>query len=318
MNTVRRVATGGILGLAALTLASCSEPAAPEAGGNGDGASGTLTVYTSEPQAKIDALNAEFTAENPGIDVQVFRAGTGDLNARIASERQTGSIGADVLLAADAPTFEKYKADDLLLQYTPADVDALDPNVVDPDGYYVGTRIIPTVIAYNTGTVSAPPTSWKELADPQYKGRITLPNPDVSGAAAFNTAVWLGQDDLGLPWLTDLVANEPVVAESNGPRRSGRRRRYSARRHRRRLPGARAGRQGIAHRRVVPHRRRSVHLPARRDLRGFRQSRSGPEVRGLPGQQARSGNRCGAAVPAGPVRCRHARGHTPRSTRSNC
>ncbi len=217
MNTVRRVATGGILGLAALTLASCSEPAAPEAGGNGDGASGTLTVYTSEPQAKIDALNAEFTAENPGIDVQVFRAGTGDLNARIASERQTGSIGADVLLAADAPTFEKYKADDLLLQYTPADVDALDPNVVDPDGYYVGTRIIPTVIAYNTGTVSAPPTSWKELADPQYKGRITLPNPDVSGAAAFNTAVWLGQDDLGLPWLTDLVANEPVVAESNGP-----------------------------------------------------------------------------------------------------
>ncbi|MDV8036041.1 MULTISPECIES: extracellular solute-binding protein [unclassified Rhodococcus (in: high G+C Gram-positive bacteria)] len=163
-----------------LTLASCSEPAAPEAGGDGDGAGGTLTVYTSEPQAKIDALNAEFTAENPGIDVQVFRAGTGDLNARIASERQTGSIGADVLLAADAPTFEKYKADDLLLQYTPADVDALDPNVVDPDGYYVGTRIIPTVIAYNTGTASQPPTSWKDLADPQYKGRITLPNPDVS------------------------------------------------------------------------------------------------------------------------------------------
>ncbi len=218
MNTVRRVATGGILGLAAaLTLASCSEPAAPEAGGDGDGAGGTLTVYTSEPQAKIDALNAEFTAENPGIDVQVFRAGTGDLNARIASERQTGSIGADVLLAADAPTFEKYKADDLLLQYTPADVDALDPNVVDPDGYYVGTRIIPTVIAYNTGAISQPPTSWKELADPRYKGQITLPNPDVSGAAAFNTAVWLGQDDLGLPWLTDLVANDPVVAESNGP-----------------------------------------------------------------------------------------------------
>lgn len=215
VNIVSRVAAGGILGLAAaLTLASCSEPAAPESSG---GTSGTLTVYTSEPQAKIDALNAEFTAENPGIDVQVFRAGTGDLNARIASERQTGSIGADVLLAADAPTFEKYKADDLLLQYTPADVDALDPNVVDPDGYYVGTRIIPTVIAYNTGAVSQPPTSWKELADPRYKGQITLPNPDVSGAAAFNTAVWLGQEDLGLPWLTDLVANEPVVAESNGP-----------------------------------------------------------------------------------------------------
>lgn len=218
MNTFRRVASGA-LGLAvALSVASCSEPAAPESSSGADGGtSGSLTVYTSEPQAKIDALNAEFTAENPGIDVQVFRAGTGDLNARIASERETGKIGADVLLAADAPTFEKYKADDLLLKYTPADVGALDPNVVDPDGFYVGTRIIPTVIAYNTNAVSQAPTAWKDLADPKYKGQITLPNPDVSGAAAFNTAVWLGQSDLGLPWLTDLVANEPVVAESNGP-----------------------------------------------------------------------------------------------------
>nr|WP_296771691.1 ABC transporter substrate-binding protein [Rhodococcus sp. (in: high G+C Gram-positive bacteria)] len=200
--------------LAAFT--ACSEPADPAAASD-ESASGTLTLYTSEPQAKIDALNAEFTAANPGITVEVYRAGTGDLNARIAAERETGKIGADVLLAADAPTFEGYKDDDLLLQYTPADASALNQDIVDPDGYYVGTRIIPTVIAYNTEAVTAPPTSWKDLADSKYKGQITLPNPEVSGAAAYNTAVWLSEGSLGESWLEGLAANEPVVAESNGP-----------------------------------------------------------------------------------------------------
>lgn len=218
MTRLRKVLAGVALGATVASVAACSEPEAPAAAPSESGSgSGSLTVYTSEPQAKIDAIAAAFEEENPGIDVQIYRAGTGDLNARISSERATGKIGADVLLAADAPTFEGFKKDDLLLQYTPADASSLDPNVVDPDGFYVGTRIIPTVIAYNTGAVSAPPTSWKELADPQYAGKITLPNPDVSGAAAFNTAVWMSTDSLGEAWIEGLTANDPVVAESNGP-----------------------------------------------------------------------------------------------------
>lgn len=218
MTFIRRPLTSAVASLAMIAaLAACSEPAEPATDDAGASGGGTLTLYTSEPQAKIDALNAEFTAANPDIEVEVFRAGTGDLNARIASERRTGSIGADVLLAADAPTFEGYKAENLLAEYTPADVDALNPDIVDPDGYYVGTRIIPTVIAYNTGAVTDPPTTWTALADPKYKGQITLPNPDVSGAAAYNTAVWLSEDALGEQWLQGLAANEPVVAESNGP-----------------------------------------------------------------------------------------------------
>lgn len=222
MTSLPRLVSVAALGtVAAFTLAACSEPAASDNDSTGTstaaaGSDETLTVYTSEPQAKIDALVAAFTEES-GIDVEVFRAGTGDLTARIEAERTTGEIGADVLLAADAPTFEGYKADGLLQQYTPADVDALNPDVVDPEGYYVGTRIIPTVIAYNTTAVDAPPTSWQGLTDPQYLGKITLPNPDVSGAAAFNTAVWLSTPELGERWLAALAANEPVVAESNGP-----------------------------------------------------------------------------------------------------
>jgi len=203
-------------GLAAALLAGCGgAPTDPPAdGGTGQA---TITLYTSEPQEKADELVAAFTESNPGIAVEVFRAGTGDLTARIESERASGGIQADVLLAADAGTFEDYAAEDLLLQYTPADVDALSPEVVDPEGYYTGTRIIPTVIAYNTGAVTDPPTSWAALTDPVHADRLVMPNPDVSGAAAYNAAVWLGEPELGERWMQDLAANRPVVADSNGP-----------------------------------------------------------------------------------------------------
>jgi len=213
--------TGAVSALAAtaIVLVGCSaaeaEPAAESASATAEAAS--ITLYTSEPQEKIDEVIAAFNEVHPEIAVEVFRAGTGDLTARIESERTAGEVQADVLLAADAPTFEGYAADDLLLELDTADVEALDPAVLDPEGYYVGTRIIPTVIAYNTAAIDTPPASWQELTDPAYGGRIVMPNPDVSGAAAFNAAVWLEDERLGEPWMSSLAANAPVIVDSNGP-----------------------------------------------------------------------------------------------------
>jgi len=219
-RTTPLVATAAfaVLGLALTGCTAAAEaPAATNAAVSDTLAAATITVYTSEPQAKIDAVVEAFNEVQPDVTVEVFRAGTGDLTARIESERATGDVQADILLAADAPTFENYKADDLFLAYTPADVDALNPDVVDPDGFYVGTRIIPTVIAYNTTAIDAPPTSWQELTEAEYADKITMPNPDVSGAAAFNAAVWLNEPALGEEWLEALAANNPVIADSNGP-----------------------------------------------------------------------------------------------------
>ncbi len=204
-------------GLGVVLLAGCTSAEAEPASSGAAAEEQTLTVYTSEPQEKIDELVAAFEEANPSIAVEVFRAGTGDLTARIAAEQESGEVQADVLLAADAATFEGYAADDLLLELETADVDALDPAVVDPESFYVGTRIIPTVIAYNTTMIEEPPTSWQELTEAEYANQIVMPNPDVSGAAAYNAAVWLDEPQLGDAWLEALAANEPVIADSNGP-----------------------------------------------------------------------------------------------------
>lgn len=209
-QTVRRRAALGSAALAGLLLSAC---------GTGDDGSETtsITLYTSEPQEKIDELLADFAEVEPEIEVEVFRAGTGDLTARLETDLNAGEPGADVFLAADAPTIEGFKEDDLLMELDSEELDAVSPEWQDPEGHYVGTRIIPTVIAHNTADDETAPASWQELTAADYEGKITLPDPAVSGAAAFNAAVWYLQDDLGEEWYEDLGANAPVIAESNGP-----------------------------------------------------------------------------------------------------
>ncbi|PCC36904.1 ABC transporter substrate-binding protein [Glutamicibacter sp. BW77] len=177
----------------------------------------TLTVYTSEPQAKIDQIVEAFEKANDGTNVEVFRAATGELKTRIATEKQSGKISADVILAADVPTFETYAAEGTLAKLDISNAAELDKKFVDEEGFWVGTRIIPTIIAYNTGALTEGPASWAALTEETYKSKIAMPNPDVSGAAAFNTAVWFQEAGLGQDWLEKLVANEPTVLESNGP-----------------------------------------------------------------------------------------------------
>lgn len=188
-----------------------------ESDSGSEAATGTITVYTSEPQAKIDEIIGAFQQEHEGINVDVFRAGTGELKARVATEQEAGSIQADVLLAADVPTFETYAEEGVLTELDIENQTELEDTFVDQENYWVGTRIIPTVIAHNTNAMPEAPASWEELTAEEYRGQIAMPNPDVSGAAAFNTAVWLSEDDLGESWLQDVVDNDPTVLESNGP-----------------------------------------------------------------------------------------------------
>ena len=75
---------------------------------------GDVTVYTSVTQDTVDAVLAALAEVNPGLAVEVFRAPTGELDARIATEQRTGGIGADVLWMTDPLSVQRYEADGLL------------------------------------------------------------------------------------------------------------------------------------------------------------------------------------------------------------
>lgn len=222
MSLKRRTLTAlALVAGAGLFVTACSEPSesgsSSQAAAEGDTV--TLTVYTSEPEEKVDEINAAFMEANPDIEVEVYRAGTGDLNARIATEKETGEIEADVLWAADAPTFEKYVADGDLAKLDGVEADDVIDEAKSDDNYYIGTRIIPTVIAYNTEVLEQDqlPESWADLTDDKYLEKIVMPDPAVSGAAAFNASAWKNNEELGEEWLVELGKNKPMIAKSNGP-----------------------------------------------------------------------------------------------------
>lgn len=227
----RTAVTVFALGASAALLVACSEPSedvsaaettTASSSANASDAAGekvTITVYTSEPEEKVDEINKAFMEANPDIEVEVYRAGTGDLTARIEAEKASGSIEADVLWAADAATFETYAAQGDLAELEDVDTSDIIEEALDAENFYVGTRIIPTVIAYNTEVVDQAelPTSWADLTDPKYAGQLVMPDPAVSGAAAFNASVWKNDPALGEVWITALGENQPMIAQSNGP-----------------------------------------------------------------------------------------------------
>lgn len=211
------------MGVMGLVVTGCGSAEGDSEGGSEGGSeeSETVTLYTSEPQENADTLISAFNEEYPDIEIQVVRNGTGNLISRVQSEQEAGEIQGDVMVAADATSFEQLKEDDAFAKYEPEGSENVDDDFKDSEGYYTGTRLISTVIGYNTNEVDEPPQSWKELADSEYEGQIGMPSPDYSGAAAYNTALWGSNPDLGWEWIEGLVANDPSVVEGNGDVQQG-------------------------------------------------------------------------------------------------
>ena len=174
-----------------------------------------LVLYTSQPDADAAKTVDAFKAANPGIEVQIFRSGTSDLLTKLAAEFSAGSPQPDVLLIADAVSMESLKKDGHLMAYPEANLDGFDPAAYDPDKTYFGSKLITTGIAYNT-QASEKPEHWADLAGEAYKNLLIMPSPLYSGAAAYQLAAFVNQDDLGWDYFEKLKENGVVAVRGNG------------------------------------------------------------------------------------------------------
>ncbi len=177
--------------------------------------SGKLVLYTSQPERDAAQTVAAFRKVNPGVEVDVFRSGTTEVMGKLAAEFAAGQPRPDVLLLADAATMETLKKDGRLLAYPQARVEGIEPGVIDPDRTYFGSKLITTGIAVNTAAKSRP-TSWADLAKPEYKGQIAMPSPLYSGAAAIMLGTMTERPDLGWAFFEKLKAADAVAVRGNG------------------------------------------------------------------------------------------------------
>lgn len=178
-------------------------------------AASTLTLYTSQPNEDAQMTVTAFEKAHPDIEVKWIRDGTTKLTARLQAELAAGGAAPDVLLIADSVTMESLKKQDLLAAYKSPEASRYDAQLYDPQGYYYGTKLITTGIAYNT-RAPVKPDSWQDLLKPELKNMTTLPSPLYSGAAQIHMATLMSDPQLGFAWYEKLKANGAMPQSGNG------------------------------------------------------------------------------------------------------
>jgi iron(III) transport system substrate-binding protein len=163
-------AVGG-LALAAAALAPLvSSPARAQ--------SGTVVVYTAWAEG-VNAIAPRFK-ERTGLDIQVVAAGSGELVRRLQAE--SGRPLADAIVSVGGESIDASPR--LFTAYEPAGVPFV-PGIKTSANWTPFSVTLPTTLIVNTQLVPAAeiPTSWRDLADPKWKGRVAFAGADRSGSA---------------------------------------------------------------------------------------------------------------------------------------
>ena len=157
------VLTLGVLGGSGL-LAACGGESGP-----------TLTVYSGRHYG-IESAFEQFEDET-GVNVEFLTGNDAELRERISAEGD--ETEADVYLTVDAGNLWRAAEDDLFQPVHSATLDeAIPPELRDSEGRWFGLAVRTRTIVYNTELVDLAdvPTTYEELAEPEYKGRLCLRN----------------------------------------------------------------------------------------------------------------------------------------------
>jgi iron(III) transport system substrate-binding protein len=198
-----------VLALACLTVSAGGAP--PPAG-----AQGAITLYTSESQDKVNEMKADFEKRQPGTTLNIYRSGTQVVIGKLQAEIQAGAVQADLVWMADIDFFAQLARKNLLQAYTPPEAERAPAKFRYEGGRYHEVRLIFNTVGFNTLRVTTRPTSWKDLADPRFKGKVGMASPFYSGAAFSTLGTLVPHQAFGWDYFRRLKDNGVVVEQSNG------------------------------------------------------------------------------------------------------
>ena len=179
-------------------------------------AQGTLTLYTSESLDKVNEMKADFEKRQPGTTVNIYRSGTQVVIGKLQAEIQAGAVQADLVWMADIDFFAQLARKHLLVPYTPPEAERAPAKFRYEGGRYHEVRLIFNTVGFNTLRLKERPTSWKDLADPRYKGKVGMASPFYSGAAFSTLGTLVPHPAFGWEFFRRLKDNAVVVEQSNG------------------------------------------------------------------------------------------------------
>jgi iron(III) transport system substrate-binding protein len=140
---------------------------------------GSINFYTASPQDLADNLGNAFTAAT-GVKVNVLQSDTGSILAKLDGER--ANPHADVVVLADWSAALGLASQGQLLAYAPKGSEKIPATYREPQNQFVSQGITGLAFTYNTKLLKTPPTSINQLTGPDWKDKLTMPDPAQSGS----------------------------------------------------------------------------------------------------------------------------------------
>ncbi|MSP38699.1 MAG: extracellular solute-binding protein [Deltaproteobacteria bacterium] len=176
---------------------------------------GKIVAYGSLESDTMDSIMQSFHKKF-GIEVEYFRASATKVMDRAMSEFRAGKPLADVIVTADN-VMRLMQKDGFFQKYDSPTNSDFPKDVIDP---LLGPRYRNVVIGvvYNKSGLKPTeyPKSLDDLAKPQYKGKIVMPDPTQHTT----TTQWLASlykimgKEKSEKFMRDLAANKPAWVES--------------------------------------------------------------------------------------------------------
>ncbi|QIM18200.1 extracellular solute-binding protein [Leucobacter coleopterorum] len=188
----------------ALLLAGCS-------GGDSAAETSKAVMYTSNNETTVGVVTSAAAASDPSLKVEAVTGSSGPLLQRIKSE--ASAPAADVFYSAPATTFADFS--EFAEPYRSPEADAIPADLLDAEDRWVPTNTHVVALMANTDQIDGgkAPTSWKDLTDPKWKGKVIVADPSQSSTAL--TALYGASKVLGENDFTKLVENLEVTENSS-------------------------------------------------------------------------------------------------------
>ena len=176
---------------------------------------GGLTLYTALSTTREEAIDKAFQ-EQTGLSINMVRLPGGRLYSRVTSEHGAGKLQADVIRQTDRELADKYQEAGVWKPYCPPHVDDFPADLKEPECNFWASQTPFYAIGYNTELVkeSDAPSSWEDLLDPRWRGKIGLAYIGAGGST-WARDLFL-RKELGLDYWKRLAAQKPRITGSAG------------------------------------------------------------------------------------------------------
>ena len=167
----------------------------------------SLIIYSPHPLSYLNALTEDFKSKNPGINVELIGAGSGELLKRVESEKDNplGDVlwgGTITIVKPKMYLFENY--------ITTNEANIPYKNI---EGNLTRCTVVPSILMINTnlaGNIKI--EGYEDLLNPALKGKIACADPSASSSSFEHLVNMLyamgnGNPEKGWDYVKKLCAN---------------------------------------------------------------------------------------------------------------